>query len=551
MSHPGSSLSNTLTFMASVGMVSLSLASAQRAMPGSGVPAAASVDGVHCGFNSAVWGMDAAGSATSTPAGSLLLPASGPCSNKQLAAELCFDDASPLSSSSRVQLLGAGSLTPSSVESCGRLVLPDPTTTNSTQQQQLARLLAVQRQQQDPQKQFLQLPQQQQQQQQQLQPAGVLGASAGTTVKQAGTAQWTWQQPQALLLQQPAQGHLVALLPQSSGSLTSSNSVSSSTCISMVPGAAASSSATSTAAATTTAWQQLLQHQQLQLVQQQQQPGRQTMQIIAAARPLRDSSSSGGGATTLLVKRLAPSSSSSSYQQPAAKKAATQAAMAAMLQASNPAAAWRVAAPQQLSLVQQQPAQQQLFLVPAATARPAAAQAWNNRLPPTGLIRQRQRQQQQQQPAANFGATAALALVSAPSATAAAAAAGLAAASAPMRVLESAQQKLLHWAGRVLNCQLQDAYLLCCHLYRRVSGQLDDMLLISLGVTASTESVTMLISLWVASKLEGHRRQVAGASKLAAALQLLPASITDIELHVMQRLQWQPYAGWAARALVD
>jgi hypothetical protein len=42
---------------------------------------------------------------------------------------------------------------------------------------------------------------------------------------------------------------------------------------------------------------------------------------------------------------------------------------------------------------------------------------------------------------------------------------------------------------------------------------------------------------------------VAGASKLAAALQLLPASITDVELHVMQRLQWQPYAGWSGRSL--
>jgi hypothetical protein len=75
------------------------------------------------------------------------------------------------------------------------------------------------------------------------------------------------------------------------------------------------------------------------------------------------------------------------------------------------------------------------------------------------------------------------------------------------------------------------------------------MLLISLGVTASSQSVTMLVSLWVASKLEGHRRQVAGASKLAAALQLLPGSITDIELHIMQRLNWQPYAGWSGRLL--
>lgn len=437
------------------------------------------------------------------------------------------DDASPLSISSRfVALQTASSITPTSVES----LPPD-----SQQQQQLCHLLAIQRQQQEV-KRHMQLPLQQQQQAAALQmgplqPGALQGAAAAVL---QGPAKWAWQQQQQQLLlqqQQQQQQMLHPLVSQSSGSSFSS----ASSLRTSLPGGSGDSftSNISTATANSMAWQQLLKHQQLQLVQQQpiqQVQQVQQVQLMPAVRTLTNNAGS------VLGKRL---SAPSGYEQyPTAKKAATSAAVAAMLQASVKKP-WPVAAAQQQTL--QQP-QQQLVLLPVNSRQPASNWQVRAQLPPTGLLRQRQ---QQQQLLRGMGASSSnLALV-----PAGAAAAAAVAAAGPMRVLEPAQQKLLHWAGRVLNCQLQDAYLLGSHLYKRVTGQLDDMLLISLGVTASTESVTMLISLWVASKLEGHRRQVAGASKLAAALQLLTGSITDIELHVMQRLHWQPYAGWSGRTL--
>jgi len=501
---------NTLTFVVSAGMVSASLAAAQRT-GGAPLQSGGPLPDKLMGLDSSNWCLDAAGSATSTPADGLqAVPRQWSGAGSMV--QPFVDDASPISSSSRfVNLQGAGSLTPSSVES-GRLFADS----NSQQQQQLARLLAVQRQQQEVRKQLVQAPQQRQQLSAQL------GLVPSTAAQKQGAVQWTWQQSQMLLLQQQqqqTQQQQVALLPQSSGSSFSSSGSLTSSGLAYGTASDSFSSNPAMTSATTTAWQQLLRHQQLQL---QQQPGQQVVQLIPAARTLQSVGSTG----TQLVKRLAAPISLD--QQPAAKKAATQAAMTALLQGQAAAtAAWRPAAHPQAATTQQQ-----LVLLPAVPSSRQTA-----RLPPTGLLRTRQQQQQQ------VATGPLVTLVSAPSL--AAASAGIA---VPMRVLEPAQQKLLQWAGRVLNCQLQDAYLLGTHLYQRVTGQLDDMLLISLGVTASTESVTMLVSLWVASKLEGHRRQVAGASKLAAALQLLPGSITDIELHVMQRLAWQPYAGWAARS---
>jgi hypothetical protein len=445
------------------------------------------------------------------------------------AGAAAVDDASPLSTSSRfVALQTANSITPTSVES----LPPD-----SQQQQQLCHLLSVQRQQQEV-KRHVQLPLQQQQpaalQSGPLQPGALQGAAGAVP---QGPVKWAWQQQQQqqqLLLQQRQQQQHQVLHPlvsqSSGGSFSSTSSLHMS-----LPGRSGESftSSVSTATSNSMAWQQLLKHQQLQLVQQQpmqQVQQVQRVQLIPAVCTLPSNAGS------VLGKRL---SAPSGYEQyPTAKKAATPAAVAAMLQASlkNP---WPVAAAPQQTL--QQP-QQQLVLLPADSRQQAGSWQVRAQLPPSGLFRPRQ---QQQLLLRGVGASSSnLALL--PAGAAAAAAVG---APGPMRVLEPAQQKLLHWAGRVLNCQLQDVYLLGSHVYKRVTGQLDDMLLISLGVTASTESVTMLISLWVASKLEGHRRQVAGASKLAAALQLLTGSITDIELHVMQRLQWQPYAGWSGRAI--
>jgi hypothetical protein len=353
----------------------------------------------------------------------------------------------------------------------------------------------------------LQLPQQRQQ-------AGVsLGGiprAAPVGVGQQGTVKWPWlQQQQLLAQQQPQQQPQQPLMPQSSGNSFSSTATSGRTSF---PGSSSSSesfpSNPNSAAVNNTAWQQLLKHQQLQLV--------------PAVRTLPSNTGS------QLGKRLA--APTSTYEQhPAAKRAATGAVVPAMLQTSL-VQPWQ---PRPRPQASQQPQQQLVLLSTASKGQPQVWQA--ARLPPTGFMRQQQQQR-------SMSLVPAASSTTAPTLTPA-----VVPVPALLRVLEPVQQKLLQWAGRVLNCQLQDAYLLGAHLYRRVNGQLDDMLLISLGVTASTESVTMLVSLWVASKLEGHRRQVAGASKLAAALQLLPGSITDIELHVMHSLNWQPYAGYAGR----
>lgn len=423
-----------------------------------------------------------------------------------MAPKLCaVDDASPLSSSSRfVALQGAGSITPSSVDSCVRSV------SGSSQQRQLGHLISGQHLQQGVQQHLIQLQLPQQRQQAGVSLGGIPRA-APVSVGQQGAVKWPWLQQQQLLAQQQPQQQQAQqnMLPQNSGNSFSSTATSGRTSF---PGSSSSSesfpSNTNSAAVSNTAWQQLLKHQQIQLV--------------PAVRTLHSNTGS-----SQLGKRLAAPSSSCD-QLPAAKRTATGGVAPTLLQTSL-GQPWSVARPQ----AAQQPQQQLVLLSTASNGQPQVWQA--ARLPPSGFTRQQQQQRS-------------MSLVPAASSTAAPT---LTPAAAPvpalLRVLEPMQQKLLQWAGRVLNCQLQDAYLLGAHLYRRVNGQLDDMLLISLGVTASTESVTMLVSLWVASKLEGHRRQVAGASKLAAALQLLPGSITDIELHVMHSIKWQPYAGYAGR----
>eukprot|EP00878_Enallax_costatus_P000903 GHUV01001033.1.p1 GENE.GHUV01001033.1~~GHUV01001033.1.p1 ORF type:complete len:584 (+),score=215.02 GHUV01001033.1:192-1943(+) len=134
----------------------------------------------------------------------------------------------------------------------------------------------------------------------------------------------------------------------------------------------------------------------------------------------------------------------------------------------------------------------------------------------------------------------------------------------PLAVLRSGQQptqllqgpaaglfdssKLLGWAGQVLNCQLSEAYCMAQHIYARAAAQLDDMLLITLGVTQPMDKVAMLVCLWMATKLEGHRRQVVGCSKLATALQMVPWAVTSVELHIMQALDWRPYAGYGGQS---
>lgn len=102
---------------------------------------------------------------------------------------------------------------------------------------------------------------------------------------------------------------------------------------------------------------------------------------------------------------------------------------------------------------------------------------------------------------------------------------------------------MLMWAGSVLGCTCAQAYLFAQHVWQRVDSHLDEMLFISLGAVAPRQ-VAMLVSLWIATKLEDNRKCVAGCSRLAAASRLMPWAVTSIELHLMQLLDWRPYAGW-------
>jgi hypothetical protein len=82
------------------------------------------------------------------------------------------------------------------------------------------------------------------------------------------------------------------------------------------------------------------------------------------------------------------------------------------------------------------------------------------------------------------------------------------------------QMRNLIWARDVLRCNDNT---ICCFGLRlyKVAGRLDSMLLTSLGVLGNMDQVAMLFCLWTASKLEGNRRTVAAAGRLANALQQL------------------------------
>jgi len=118
----------------------------------------------------------------------------------------------------------------------------------------------------------------------------------------------------------------------------------------------------------------------------------------------------------------------------------------------------------------------------------------------------------------------------------------------PHSNISSQEYSLLTWAGGILTCTCHSAYQLAHSMWRRVDGRMDELLLLSMGVSVPSGQAGMLITLWVASKLEGQRRQVAGTSRLAATLQLLPWAVTNLELHVMQLLEWRPYAHLPAAA---
>jgi hypothetical protein len=468
---------STLTFMCTAAMVSSSLTAASL-QPDVCYPE-------HAASAAATPGTAPATSQWAPPPEQHAVGAAGPgCKVQQQAPVVATEgdaETSPLSSTCTTfvhQLRGAGSVTPSSVDSC-RLAVEQH---QQQQYQQQARLAALYQQQAAA---AAAMQQQQQRCVVLLAPQQQPGLAAGGARR---SMQWS-RQPCA---QQPL------LLPAKS-SASSSFATSCSSDGSFTSSAGSGNISSSSAAAS--AWQQLLQHQHMQL-----QPAR----LTSAASLAKRSSSQ------VVWEQPQP------LQQPAAKRAATAAAVAAALQQRQQLLAY--AQPPQV-------AQQQLALAAA-------------RLPPTGLGKPRQQQQQLVLALQHQAASAAQRQQREVSLALAAVAAA-----APACGLEAPGSQLLGWAGRVLACQLQDAYLLASHIFKRASTRLDSMLLISLGVTAPCESVTMLVSLWVATKLEGHRRQVAGASKLAAALQLLPGVIVDVEVHLMQLLDWQPYAGWQQPAV--
>uniref|UniRef100_A0A383VSY5 Uncharacterized protein n=1 Tax=Tetradesmus obliquus TaxID=3088 RepID=A0A383VSY5_TETOB len=350
---------------------------------------------------------------------------------------------------------------------------------------QLQQQLAAQQQQQHQQMQTLLAAGQQLASVPQAASAAVLGSVAKAAAA-AGAASRAYEAASCAAHQQQQQ---LLLMPQGSGTSTSSGFSST------TAPAAASTSAFGAAAAANTIWQQLVQAQdhkcQLSAVPAAHNSLRvqQPAPLLGSASSLTTSSSSTSSSAGVFASYLQQQQQQHAaakrrlQQQPPTKRAATQAAVAALLGHN---------------------CRQQHQL--AATA------GSSNSLQTLALL----------SPAAS--------------------------APGPRRALaEVGANRLLAWAGQILGCQLQDAYHLAVHIFKRTAGRLDDMLLISLGATLPVDSVTMLVSLWLATKLEGHRRQVAGCSKLAGALALLPWAVTAIELHMMQLMDWQPYAGWALR----
>jgi len=107
----------------------------------------------------------------------------------------------------------------------------------------------------------------------------------------------------------------------------------------------------------------------------------------------------------------------------------------------------------------------------------------------------------------------------------------------------TAAQQLLAWSGSVLRVHSHEAYLMAQHIFKRVAQHIDSALLVSLG-THTPAAAAMLVCLWVGAKCEDNRRNLAGASAIAKACGMLPWGVTSLELHVMQLLNWQPYAGY-------
>ncbi|KAI8467843.1 MAG: hypothetical protein J3K34DRAFT_523393 [Monoraphidium minutum] len=162
---------------------------------------------------------------------------------------------------------------------------------------------------------------------------------------------------------------------------------------------------------------------------------------------------------------------------------------------------------------------------------PAALELAPVRLPPPQ--QQQQQQQQQWRLAAPRGAAAAR-----PAAPLAPAPAPRAPPGAPPL------ERALAWAGGVLGVDCADVFLFARHVWARTGGRADELLIASLGARAPPHDVAVLVCLWLASKLEGNRRAVAGAGRLCAATGLSGWGVTSVEVHILQLTEFSPYRGW-------
>ncbi|KIZ00362.1 hypothetical protein MNEG_7601 [Monoraphidium neglectum] len=100
------------------------------------------------------------------------------------------------------------------------------------------------------------------------------------------------------------------------------------------------------------------------------------------------------------------------------------------------------------------------------------------------------------------------------------------------------------WAGGVLGVDCPEVFAFARHVWGRAASRVDELLIASLGAWRPPLHAAVLVTLWLASKLEGSRRGVAGAGRLCAATGLSGWGVTSVEIHILQAVDFSPYRGW-------